>query len=77
MPTFHFNIISSQSTVIDVEGTTLMSLETARHEAILDARAMMSTAILEGDDISSNSIEICNDDGDVLLMVGFKEAINC
>ena len=75
MPTFHFNIMNTPATIVDIEGTDLVSLASAREEAILDARAMMSTAILEGHDISNRAIEICNDQGELLLTVAFKDAI--
>ncbi|WP_432442949.1 DUF6894 family protein [Rhizobium laguerreae] len=51
-----------------MEGTELPSLEQAREEATEDARALMSDAILLGQDISSRRLEICNEAGDALLI---------
>ncbi|MBY3348471.1 DUF6894 family protein [Rhizobium laguerreae] len=75
MPRYYFNIIAGDGFRQDLEGTELPSLEDAKAEAIEDARALMSGAILLGQDISSRRLEICNEAGDVLLTVLFKEAI--
>ncbi|UVC12526.1 hypothetical protein IHQ71_30275 (plasmid) [Rhizobium sp. TH2] len=58
----------------DYEGTELMDLDAARDEALQDARALMSAAMLDGWDISGRSIEICDEAGEVLLRVAFTEA---
>ncbi|MBY3266868.1 hypothetical protein HFO15_35515 [Rhizobium laguerreae] len=75
MPRYYFNIIAGDGFRQDFEGTELPSLEDAKAEAIEDARALMSDAILLGQDISSRRLEICNEAGDVLLTVLFKDAI--
>jgi len=72
---YHFNVISASGTLNDREGSELPSLADARREAIEDARFLMSAAVLEGRDISGRSIEICNEAGDVLLVVPFSEAL--
>ncbi|PDS96048.1 hypothetical protein CO659_21065 [Rhizobium sp. S9] len=59
----------------DLEGTELPSLEQTWEEAIEDARALMSDAILLGQEISSRRLEICNEAGDVLLTLAFADAI--
>jgi hypothetical protein len=48
MPMFYFNVISASGSILDFEGTELPDIEAARVEAIEDARALMSTAVLEG-----------------------------
>jgi hypothetical protein len=75
MPRYFFNIIAGDGIREDFEGTELPSLEHARIEAIEDARALMSNAILLGEDISSRGLEICNESGDVLLSMAFIDAI--
>ena len=72
---YHFNIVTRAGILLDEEGTLLPSLESARIEALTDARAMMSDAIRKGIDVSGRSIEICNGSGGVLLVVRFLEAI--
>jgi hypothetical protein len=71
---YHFNIVTAAQTVHDLEGTELPSLEAARAHAIDDARALMSIALLSGDDISSRSIAITDEHDNLLLMVRFREA---
>jgi hypothetical protein len=71
---YYFNVISSSSSVIDIEGVELSSLEEARDEALEDARFLMSAAILEGLDISARHIEVCNETGDVLMRIPFTAA---
>ncbi|MCE6076808.1 DUF6894 family protein [Agrobacterium vitis] len=73
---YFFNIVTAAGTISDLEGAELSSLEEAREEAFWDARALMSVAILDGRDISSRSIEICNEDQERLLLVAFREAIS-
>ncbi|MBB4577442.1 MULTISPECIES: DUF6894 family protein [Rhizobium] len=73
---YFFNVISASGAVTDLEGTELASLEDARAEAILDAREQMSDAIRAGRDVSSRSIEICNEAGDIVLVLPFREAIS-
>ncbi|WP_184656030.1 DUF6894 family protein [Rhizobium soli] len=72
---YYFNLVSAAGTVHDYEGTELSSIEHARREAIEDAKGLMSAAILEGRDISARSIEICNEEGEVLLTIAFRDAI--
>lgn len=67
MPGFYFNVIAGDGIREDLGGTELPSLE--------DARTLMSGAILLGRDISSRRLEICNEAGDVLLTLPFKDAI--
>jgi len=72
---YFFNVVKASETVHDFEGTELSCLEDARSEAIEDARALMSVAVLEGRDISSHRIEICDEAGNVLLVVPFRDAL--
>jgi hypothetical protein len=72
---YYFNIITLSETIHDREGTELSSLQAARTHAIDDARGLMSTAVLEGRDISGRHIEITNEAEEVLLIVAFREAL--
>ena len=74
MTRFYFNIVTAAGTILDVEGTDLPDLTTARTEAVKDVRALMSDAFLGGKDISSRVIEICDSSGDVLRTVPFTDA---
>ncbi|MGO4118754.1 DUF6894 family protein [Rhizobium ruizarguesonis] len=75
MPRFYFNILSEAGSLDDWEGTELANLDAARIEAVRDARALMSNAVLLGYDIASRSIEIRNETGDILLVLPFSETV--
>ncbi|PDT14216.1 hypothetical protein CO670_24225 [Rhizobium sp. J15] len=75
MPRFYFNVVSEAGTVSDLEGSELATIEDARQEAVQDARALMSQAVLAGMDISARKIHICNEDGTLILIVPFTETI--
>ncbi|MBB3318179.1 MULTISPECIES: hypothetical protein [unclassified Rhizobium] len=75
MPRFYFNIVMSSGIQEDFEGTDLPTLDAARSEAIKDARSIMSNAILMGQDVSSRSVEIRDDAGDVVLSLPFRDTI--
>lgn len=75
VPRFYFNIITAAGTLVDFEGTELPGLEQARAEAIADARALMSTAMIDGFTIFDRSIQIRNEAGDLLLVLPFADAV--
>ena len=75
MPRYFFHHVTRAGLVRDLEGTDLPDLEHARSEAILDARSLLAGAIREGRDISSRSIQISDEQGNVLLTVPFAEAV--
>jgi hypothetical protein len=76
MKRFFFNIVTAAGKILDPEGTELGNLDIARTEAIKDARMLMSDALMEGKDISSRSMEITDETGEVLLMLPFVSAFN-
>ncbi|MBY3044221.1 DUF6894 family protein [Rhizobium leguminosarum] len=75
MPRYFFNLVGSE-TVTDIEGSELDSLEAAREEAIKDARAIMSDAILAGHDVSERRVEIRDEEGTLLAEVPFSDAVS-
>lgn len=75
MPRYYFNIVAGDGIRRDLEGSELPSLEHARNEAVQDARTLMSNAVLLGEDISSRELAICDEAGDVLLIIPFTDAI--
>ncbi|MFS8148872.1 DUF6894 family protein [Rhizobium sp. BR 249] len=75
MPKFYFNVVSNAGMVIDLEGSDLATIEDARREAVQDARALMSQAVLSGRDISARKIHICDERGAVLQIVAFTDTI--
>jgi uncharacterized protein YjbI with pentapeptide repeats len=75
MPRYFFHTVAGDGRREDFEGSDLQDLEQARLKAIKDARAMMSDAILDGRDISSRHMEVCNELGKILLKVRFRDAV--
>ena len=75
MPRYHFNILTESGPIVDDEGTELRDLDHARTEAIADARALMSVAMSDGRTIFGRSIAICNEAGDVMMVVPFSDAV--
>ncbi|MCZ7486156.1 MULTISPECIES: DUF6894 family protein [Rhizobium/Agrobacterium group] len=76
MPRFFFNVISGQHLLDDQEGSELPSLDQAIEEAVKDARALMSEAILQGRDISEGCIIIRNKQHELLKVVRFADALD-
>jgi hypothetical protein len=75
MPRYFFHVVAGNKVIPDLEGTDLPDIDTARDEALKDARALMSAAILEGWDISGRSIDIIAESGTVVLNLAFREAV--
>jgi hypothetical protein len=75
VPKFYFNVIAQSDITTDLEGSDLATLDTAKLEAVYDARALMSEAVLRGRDISDWRIEISDDAGAVFATLGFSDAI--
>lgn len=76
MPRFFFTVISGKNVLDDQEGSVLPSLDQAIEEAVKDARALMSDAILQGRDISEGCIIIRNAQQEVLTVVRFADALD-
>ncbi|MGQ8633878.1 DUF6894 family protein [Agrobacterium sp. DKPNP3] len=76
MPRFFFTVISGKNVLDDQEGGVLPSLDQAIEEALKDARALMSDAILQGRDISEGCIIIRNAQQEVLTVVRFADALD-
>jgi hypothetical protein len=75
VPKFYFNVIAQSDIIADLEGSDLATLDAAKLEAVSDARALMSEAVLRGRDISDWRIEISDDDGAVLASLRFSDTI--
>lgn len=76
MPRFFFTVISGKNLLDDLEGSDLPTLDRAIEEALKDARALMSEAILQGRDISEGCIIIRNRQQEVLKVVRFADALD-
>lgn len=76
MPRFFFTVLSGKNVLDDQEGSDLLSPDHAIEEALKDARALMSEAILQGRDISDGCIIIRNEQQDVVKVVRFSDALD-
>lgn len=76
MPRFFFTVISGKTVLDDQEGSDLPSLDRATEEALKDARALMSEAILQGRDISEGYIIVRDKHEEVLKVVLFADALD-
>ncbi|SES47118.1 hypothetical protein SAMN03159406_04933 [Rhizobium sp. NFR03] len=75
MQRFFFHVITSACVIRDEEGSELADLPTARAEAIEDIRMLISDPALLGRDVSSRSMAICDEAGNTLLALPFKDAL--
>jgi hypothetical protein len=76
MQRYFFHQITRSGILHDPDGAELPDLEHACMEAIKDARYLMSSAIKSGRDISSRSMQMCDEAGTVLQTIRFTEAIS-
>ncbi|WP_224576685.1 hypothetical protein [Mesorhizobium sp. BR1-1-16] len=75
MPRYFFHQVRRGGLIEDSEGSQLPDIDAARREAIDGAREMMSEAIHAGVDISSRRFEITDEQGAVVLLVPFTDAV--
>ena len=75
MQRFFFHVITAAYVVRDEDGSVLPDIHTARAEAIEDARVLISDAALLGRDVSGRSMAICDEAGNTLLALPFKDAL--
>lgn len=75
MPRYYFHQITSQGIITDPEGSEFPDLEQARLEAIQDARHLMADAVRRGLDVSSRVFHICDEGGDLIAVLLFRDAI--
>jgi hypothetical protein len=75
MPCYHFNIRNGVGLVPDEDGRQLQDLAAARSEALDGIRSVVSEEARRGFVDLSGQIEITDDDGNLLDVVGYDEAI--
>ena len=75
MRRYFFHQITQAGLVHDPDGTVLPNLDHARKEAILDARNLMADAIRQGRDISHRSMQITDEEGNILLLLSFVDTV--
>jgi len=73
MPRYFFNVMNDVKSM-DFEGRELPDLDAARVEALKDVEDILRSHFATvGNNWTKWSIEICNRDGDVLLVVPFSK----
>jgi len=74
MPRFYFNLRNS-SVLDDPEGREFPNALAARSHAVAQARALASDDVRSGHLDLKHRIEIADEDGTILLVVTFREAV--
>jgi hypothetical protein len=59
----------------DPDGTELPNLDAVRAEAIQGARQILAQNVMSGSVVTGRKFEICDEQGKVLLVVPFSEAV--
>lgn len=75
MPRYFFNLAECGTLVPDVEGKDLPGEEAVLHQAIVEARGLMSAEILGGTLCLGCRIDVTDATGDTILSLPFKQAV--
>lgn len=72
MSKYFFNIVDGDRMVLDEEGMDVADLESALREACAGARDMIRDALLAGDDISKQVIQVVDADGELQASIAIR-----
>jgi hypothetical protein len=75
MPHFYLHIRNGGGYDEDPEGQELPDLDAARLAAIDGVRSVLSEELRQGQVDLNGAIEIADDDGNILLIVPFRDAV--
>lgn len=75
MKRYYFHQRIDGQVLIDPDGFDYPDPAAARASALLSARSLWATAILTGEDLRGQVIEIANDDGVAIDVVPFEDAL--
>ena len=75
MSRFYLHQKTANGIIEDPDGTEVVDLTAARHEAILAARQLLANAILAGVAPLGTAFHIADETGQVLLEVPFRDAL--
>lgn len=76
MPHFHLHMRHGPDRVEDMEGAEYNNLMSARTDALVAAREIMSRRVAQGKHAVDGRFEIADEDGDIWLVVPFFEAMS-
>ena len=74
MPHFFFNVYDDV-VAMDEEGLSLPSLDAARLQAVVEARALMADQVTRGYLVRSHWIDVLDEEGAIVLHLPFGDAI--
>lgn len=75
MPRYFFHVREGNQLHRDEEGQELANAEAARREAINSTREILSEKLLHGGSLNHRSIEIADETGHVVDVVGSRDAL--
>ena len=76
MPRYFFHMKDEATTMLDHEGIELEDSEAVRNEATQAARRNMSERVLDGHAPNGRTFVVTDEEGQVILMFPFKDAIS-
>jgi len=72
---FFFKVRERDFVIDDTEGFEFLDLKAAHAEARIALRELVATMVFEGNPIGGEVLEVCREDGTVLLALPFKTAV--
>jgi len=75
MKRYFFHQRIGEELIEDFEGFEYVSAAAARASAVISARHLWAAAILAGDDLSGEAIEIVDEDGTLMMTVPLSDAL--
>lgn len=76
MPRYYFHIHNGLGDVEDKEGRELADLDAAQAEAVVGARSLIASEVLEGRLDLNGFIEVTSGQGHQILRVTYREAVS-
>ena len=75
MPQYFFHLRDGKDTLLDPEGSELSGIEAARHQALTEARSLISQEALAGVIKLDQRIEVEDDFGNLVHRLEFVDAV--
>jgi hypothetical protein len=75
MPRYFFNVREGDTLSRDTEGQELVDVQAARREAFCASREILGEKLLHGGSLDHRTIEITDDSGAVVDMVGSRDVL--
>jgi hypothetical protein len=75
LPRFYLHQVHNGECIPEIEGEDFANIEAVRAEAILAAREIMADRMMKGDEPDHSRFEVKDEDGRIVLVFPFAEAI--